>query len=36
MVKKELDRTLKRTVTMYGMLIAGLCASYLLFIFGVI
>jgi hypothetical protein len=36
MVKKETDETLKRTATIYGMLILGLAASYVLFIFGVI
>ena len=36
MVKKEVDETLRRTATIYGMLVAGLCVSYLLFIFGVI
>lgn len=36
MVKKEPDETLKRTATIYGMLILGLAASYILFVIRVI
>jgi hypothetical protein len=36
MKRKETDETLRRTVTIYGMLVAGLAASYILFILGVI